>query len=157
VDDASWLAWTATLTVLGAVWAVYAFRNRGVASGLRGAGIAMLPAAAYLTGTLEVFTEIGSSVTDWATHLVFSPKVWVGVVLAGVAALCIFVSGVLRERGRGGAPTSASRKRSRKQAEDPENSEDPRALERGRHQKGKPVIDDDMAEIEAILKKRGIS
>jgi hypothetical protein len=157
VEDASWLAWTATLTVLGAVWAVYAFRNRGVASGLRGVGIAMLPAAAYLTGTLEMFTEIGSSVTDWATHLVFSPKVWVGVALAGVAALCLFVSGVLRERGRGGAPTSAPRKRSRKRAEDPENTEEPRGLERGRHQKGQPVIDDDMAEIEAILKKRGIS
>ena len=37
MDDASWLAWTATLTVLGAVWTVYAFRNRGAASGLRGA------------------------------------------------------------------------------------------------------------------------
>lgn len=154
MDDASWLAWTATLTVLGAVWTVYAFRNRGVASGLRGAGIAMLPAAAYLTGTLEMFTEIGSSVTDWATHLVFSPKVWVGVVLAGVAALCIFVSGVLRERGRGGAAVSAPKKRRRKQVE---NADEPRAVERGRHAKGEPAIDDDMADIEAILKKRGIS
>ena len=153
MDDASWLAWTATLTVLGAVWAVYAFRNRGAASGLRGAGIAMLPAAAYLTGTLEMFTEIGSSITDWATHLVFSPKVWVGIVLAGVAALCIFVSGVLRERGRGGAPESAPKKRSRKKA----SSDGPRAVERGRHQKGEPAIDDDLADIEAILKKRGIS
>ncbi len=154
MDDASWLAWTATLTVLGAVWAVYAFRNRGVASGLRGAGIAMLPAAAYLTGTLEMFTEIGSSVADWATHLAFSPKVWVGVVLAGLAALCLFVSGVLRERGRGDSDPNASRSRSRLKADD---TEDPRALGRGRHQKGEPVIDDDLAEIEAILKKRGIS
>ena len=154
MDDASWLAWTATLTVLGAVWAVYAFRNRGAASGLRGAGIAMLPAAAYLTGTLEMFTEIGSSIADWATHLVFRPKVWVGVALAGLAALCLFVSGVLRERGRGGAGPSAPKKRSRTRVE---GSEEPRAVERGRHQKGEPVIDDDLADIEAILKKRGIS
>jgi hypothetical protein len=154
VDDASWLAWTATLTVLGAVWAVYAFRNRGAASGLRGAGIAMLPAAAYLTGTLEMFTEIGSSVADWATHLVFSPKVWVGVVLAALAALCLFVSGVLRERGRGDAAPSTSKRRSRGTTD---GAEEPRAVRRGRHQKGEPVIDDDLAEIEAILKKRGIS
>jgi hypothetical protein len=153
VDDASWLAWTATLTVLGAVWTVYAFRNRGAASGLRGAGIAMLPAAAYLTGTLEMFTEIGSSITDWATHLVFSPKVWVGVVLAGVAALCLFVSGVLRERGRDAAG-GASEKRRRKQVD---GAAEPRAVERGKHAKGEPAIDDDLAEIEAILKKRGIS
>jgi hypothetical protein len=153
VDDASWLAWTATLTVLGVVWSVYAFRNRGVASGLRGAGIAMLPAAAYLTGTLQMFTEIGSSVADWATHLAFSPKVWVGVVLAGLAALCLFVSGVLRERGRGGNEKSARKERRRKQVE----GGDERAVERGRHSKGEPMIDDDMADIEAILKKRGIS
>jgi hypothetical protein len=156
VDDASWLAWTATLTVLGAVWTVYAFRNRGVASGLRGAGIAMLPAAAYLTGTLEMFTEIGSSIADWATHLVFSPKVWVGVVLAGVAALCLFVSGVLRERGRGRAAVGAPEKSRRKQV-DGRGSDEPRAVERGRHAKGEPAIDDDLAEIEAILKKRGIN
>ena len=153
MDDASWLAWTATLTVLGAAWTVYAYRNRGAASGLRGAGIAMLPAAAYLTGTLEVFTEIGTSVADWATHLVFSPKVWVGVALAGLAALCLFVSGVLRERGRGDAE-DAPRKRSRRKGA---GSEESRAVEPGRHQKGEPVIDDDLAEIEAILKKRGIS
>jgi len=152
VDDASWLAWTATLTVLGVVWTVYAFRNRGIASGLRGAGIAMLPAAAYLTGTLEMFTEIGSSVTGWATHLVFSPKVWVGVVLAGLAALCIFVSGVLRERGRGGAAASAPKNRRRRKRD----SESP-AVERGRHSKDEPVLDDDLADIEAILKKRGIN
>lgn len=152
MDDASWLAWTATLTVLGAAWAVYAFRNRGAASGLRGAGLALLPAAAYLTGTLRMFTQIGSAVTDWATHLVFSPKVWVGVVLAGLAALCLFVSGVLRERGVGvaGAP---SKRRRRSRTTDGE----PRAMERGRPQKGEPAIDDDLAEIEAILKKRGIS
>jgi len=154
VDDASWLAWTATLTVLGAVWTVYAFRNRGVASGLRGAGLAMLPAAAYLTGTLEVFTEIGSSITDWAAHLVFSPKVWVGVAIAGVAALCLFVSGVLRERGRGRAAVSAPKKRRRPQVD---GGEEPRAVESGRHSKGEPAIDDDLADIEAILKKRGIN
>ena len=154
MDDASWLAWTATLTVLGAVWTVYAFRNRGAASGLRGAGIAMLPAAAYLTGTLEMFTEMGSSVADWATHLVFSPKVWVGVVLAGIAALCLFVSGVLRERGRGRAAVNEPKQRRWKHVE---GSGEPRAVERGRHSKGEPAIDDDLAEIEAILKKRGIS
>ena len=154
MDDASWLAWTATLTVLGAVWTVYAFRNRGAASGLRGAGMAMLPAAAYLTGTLEMFTEIGSSITDWATHLVFSPKVWVGVVLAGLAALCLFIAGVLRERGRGRAEVSAPKKRGSKQLD---RAEESRAVERGRHAKGEPAIDDDLSEIEAILKKRGIS
>ena len=66
------------LTALGAAWTWYAFRNRGAASGLRGAGLTLLPPAAFLTGTLEMFTEIGGSVVDWATSLVLSPIVWAG-------------------------------------------------------------------------------
>ena len=49
---------------------------------IRGLAITLLPAAAWLTGTLRLFTEIADAVTDWAVHLVFSPKVWLGVILA---------------------------------------------------------------------------
>ncbi len=62
----------------------------------------LLPLAALMTGTLEMFTEIGGSVADWATSLVFSPVVWLGIVLAGVSVVLFGVSGALRERGRGG-------------------------------------------------------
>ena len=38
VDEVTWGALTLTLTLIGGLWTVYAFRRRGVASGLRGAG-----------------------------------------------------------------------------------------------------------------------
>ena len=101
MDDVTWAALTAVLTALGAAWTWYAFRNRGVASGLRGAGLTLLPPAAWLTGTLEMFTEIGGSVADWATHLVLSPVVWAGIVLTGLSVVLLGSSAALRERGRG--------------------------------------------------------
>jgi hypothetical protein len=148
VDDATWAALALTLTVLGAVWTWHAFRKRGVASGLRGAGLTLLPAAAYLTDTLRMFTRIGTAVGDWVAGLVLSPSVWVGIVLAGLAVVLLVVSGIVRDRGRaravGGATPAAPDK----------------AVRRG---KGEPAIgsaaggDDELADIEALLRKRGIS
>ena len=103
VDEVTWGALTLTLTAIGAVWTWFAFRRRGVASGLRGAAFTLLPPAAFLTGTLEMFTEIGGSVADWATHLVLSPVVWLGIVLAGVSGVLFVVSGALRARQGGDA------------------------------------------------------
>ena len=146
VDDVTWGALTLTLTLLGGLWTVYAFRRRGVASGLRGAGLTLLPAAALMTGTLEMFTEIGGAVGDWATSLVFSPVVWAGIVLAGISVLLLGASGAMRERGRGGKPGAPRETTARKDKELPASS--------GR---GAPAIDDDMADIEALLRKRGIT
>ncbi len=144
MDDVTWAALTAVLTALGAAWTWYAFRNRGVASGLRGAGLTLIPPAAWLTGTLEMFTEIGGSVADWATHLVLSPIVWAGIVVAGLSVVLLGSSAMLRERGRGLKPgTEPDRK--------------PPALGRGSTPRGEPVVDDDLDDIEAILKRRGIT
>ncbi|MDN4175482.1 hypothetical protein QWY28_21140 [Nocardioides sp. SOB77] len=147
MDDATWAALALTLTVLGAVWTWHAFRRRGVASGLRGAGLTLLPVAAYLTDTLRMFTRIGTAVGDWVTGLVLSPSVWIGIVVAGVAAVLLVVSGVLRDRERSRAVEGTA----------PAAPRD--AARRG---KGEPAIggasgDDDLADIEALLRKRGIS
>jgi hypothetical protein len=151
VDEVTWGALTLTLTAIGAVWTWFAFRRRGLASGLRGAAFTLLPPAAFLTGTLEMFTEIGGSVADWATHLVFSPVVWLGIVLAGVSAVLFGVSGALRAREGGDA-------KPRKGLAEGGSAKAAGGRElpaSGR--KGEPAIDDDMAEIEAILRKRGIT
>jgi uncharacterized membrane protein (UPF0136 family) len=145
VDDAAWAALTLSLTVLGGIWTWVAFRRRGVASGLRALAFTLLPLAAYLTKTLRMFTRIVDAVTDWAAHLVFSPTTWLGLIVAAVSALLFAVSGRLRARelrkGRGTAELPAGR---------------PAAGPRG---KGRPAMaqDDDMADIEALLRKRGIS
>lgn len=144
VDDAAWAALTLSLTVAGGIWTWFAFRNRGLASGLRALGFTLLPLAAYLTKTLQMFTGIASEIGDWASHLVFSPVVWMGIVLAGVSVVLIGVSGRLR-----GREVVASERPAKKQSL-------PTAGPGG---KGRPALaqDDDMAEIEALLRKRGIS
>lgn len=146
MDDVIWGALTLTLTVLGGIWTWLSFQRRGVSSGLRAAAFTLLPLAAYLTKTLRMFSQIVEAVADWATSLVFNPFVWMGVVVAGVSAVLFVVSGALRSRELGtkaGETTKVDRKRAK---------ELPSAANRD-----EPAIDDDMAEIEALLRKRGIS
>jgi hypothetical protein len=148
VDEVTWTALTAVLTAVGAAWTWYAFRHRGVASGLRGAGLTLLPPAAFLTGTMEMFTEIGTSVVDWATSIVLSPVVWAGIVLAGLSVVLLGTSAALRGRGEAPAPEEGRRqtRASRKQGE----------LGAG-GKKGEPLLDDDLSDVEEILKRRGIT
>ena len=141
MDDAAWAALTLSLTVAGGIWTWFAFRNRGLASGLRGLGFTLLPLAAYLTKTLQMFTGIAGEIGDWASNIVWSPVVWTGIVLAGIAVVLIGVSGRMRAREVGpvdeakGLPAP------------------------GPGRKGRPALaeDGDMADIEALLRKRGIN
>lgn len=152
VEGTTWAALTAALTVAGAIWTWIAFRRRGAANGLRALGFTLLPAAAWLTGTLEMVVEIAGSVTDWATSLVFNVLTWSGVGLAGLALLLFVVSGFIRDRqlGRGqaaGGKTAPVGDRPAGRRELPATPQ--------RAQGGSP-IDDELADIEALLKKRGI-
>jgi len=142
MDDATWMALALVLTAGGGAWTWYAFRNRGVASGVRAAAFTLLVPAAALTGTLELAGEVGASVADWGAGIVFSPVVWLGIILFGVSALLFGASGWMAARGKGGAKPK------------PEGD---KALPAGKPPATGSVVDDDLAEIEAILKKRGIS
>lgn len=151
MEETTWAALTAALTVAGAIWTWIAFRRRGAANGLRALGFTLLPAAAWLTGTLRTVVQIGSAITDWATGLVFDVRTWTGVGLAGLAILLLVVSGFIRDRqlARGRAAGRAGR--------DVGAAPAARDLPPGRPARGgSPVIDDEMADIEALLRKRGI-
>ncbi len=146
MDDASWAALTLSLTVLGAVWTWLSFRRRGLTSGLRALAFTLLPTAAYLTKTLQLFTRIGDAIGHWAINLAWNPTVWAGIVVAGVSGVLFVVSGALRARQLGGPRRSAG---------GPPELEERKQARGG----GAPVVadDDDLAEIEALLRKRGIS
>jgi len=144
LDDAAWLALTAVLTVLGVLWTVRAARRGGTPAALRGVAITLIPPAALLTGTLRLGTRVVDATVDWATGIVFNPLMWVGISLAGLSALLFVVSSRMTARrapAGGGAVTA-------KQATQELGPS------RGR---GAPAIDDDLADIEALLKKRGIT
>lgn len=141
----TWAVLTVSLTVLGGIYTWFAYQRRGLAAGLKGAGITLLPLAAYLTKTLQMFTRIVDAVTDWATSLVFSPAVWLGVIVAGLGVVLFGAGRLLERRSRG-------EKKSR-----PAKAAPTGELAPGAKPRSEPVIDDDLADIEAILKKRGIT
>ena len=157
-DATTWQAIGITLTVVGLVLSFLAWRSRGAAAGLRGAAWSLLPLAAAMTGLLRVVFEVTESVSSWAVRLVFSPVVWTGLVVGGVSAALFVVSGFLRRRG-GSRPTRAERKAQKAQRPGGAGPS-PAVTSTGptpATQQGTAGRDDDMDDIEAILKKHGIS
>jgi hypothetical protein len=92
----------AGLTGLGLVLSYLVMRRRGIGSGLRGAAWSLLPLAAYLTGSVKMFWKIGVAIADFAKGFVFSTEVWSGIAVAGLAALLFVVSGPMRRRSKRG-------------------------------------------------------
>ena len=88
----AWLPLCAGLTVLGLVLSYLAGRRRGYMTMLRGAAWSLLPIAAYLTGSVEMFWKIGVAIGHYADGFVFSPVKWAGVAVAGLSALLFFAT-----------------------------------------------------------------
>ena len=147
LDNVTWQALTVILTLTGLVASGLLWRKRGAASGLRMLAIALLPVAAFLTGTLRLLWEIGDAVVSWAVRFAFSPFVWLGIVVAGVSAVLFAVSSGMRRRGLGtkGRPAEQS---------PPAGPSLPASPSRVA---AKPEADDDPDDIEAILRRHGIS
>jgi hypothetical protein len=149
IDATTWQALGLVLTVVGLGISVVLWRRRGPAAGIRGVAWSLLPLAAGLTGTLRLLWEIGDAVGSWATRLVFSPVVWLGIVLAGVSAVLFVVASAMRRHGvgvRGRAAVSGAPDRSALSTGGPAATK-----------AGGAAPTDDLADIEAILRKHGIS
>jgi hypothetical protein len=99
-DKIAWLPLCGGLTGLGLVLSWFVMRRRGLRSGLRGAAWSLLPLAAYLTGAIEMFWKMGVAVGDFAKGFAFSTRVWSGIAVAGLALVLFVVSGALRGRRR---------------------------------------------------------
>jgi hypothetical protein len=174
-----WLPLCAALTALGLVVTYAVGRRRGSRAMLRGAAWSLIPLAAYLTGSIQMFWKIGDAIGNFASGFVFSPVKWAGI---GVTALCVmlFVATTGRERRkaarakaaakaagkadkRGAAPgatpagvTSADATATlpavRQSA--PAKTQAPAA--KGSRKAAHAPVDEDMNDIEDILRKRGI-
>jgi hypothetical protein len=139
VNDVTWYVFGLMLTGIGLFLSYRAYRKKGLVAGVRGVGWSLLPLALALTGTLELAGDLTDDVGRWATHLVFSPLVWLGISLAGVSVVLLGVSGWLQGRGVGGTPKDGQK-----------------SLPGTPSRKPAAPVDDDMADIEAILRKHGI-
>ena len=135
-----WLPWVAALTAIAA-WLALRARRRGDGIGaLRWLGWALVPPALLMTGSVGLVGRISSAIGSWAANLVFNPLTWAGLVVGGVAVVLIGAASALRRR-RGPAPAAPAGK-------------DKRVV--GPGQPKQAPVDDDMAEIEEILRRRGI-
>jgi hypothetical protein len=145
----------AGLTAAGLVLSWLAGRRRGLPTGLRGAAWSLLPLAAYLTGTVPMFWRIGTAIGSFAVSFVFSPLVWSGLIVTGLAVVLFVVSGTMRARRR-------SRARRAGPAVGPATgpATGPAGQPGRRAVQGKPARpaagDDDFGEIAGILRKHGI-
>ena len=147
MNDVSWGALALALTTLGGIYTWWALRHRGFAAAVRAAGFTMLPLAAWMTGLLQVFGSVTNAFVHFFTRLVFSPVVWLGVIVFVVAFVLIGAGGFVSQR-RQPATKPSSKPPARR-------AEQPKAVSPA--SRNDPLIDDEMAEIQAILKKRGIS
>jgi hypothetical protein len=156
IDSTTWAALALVLTIVGATLSWAAWKRRGLAAGIRGLAWTLVPVAAWLTGTLKLAVSIVEDVANWATRLVFSPSVWVGIIIAGASAGLFVVSGLLRSRGIGvrGKPAQIATQRAARKAERLQAKGAAPVASR-KQPKNEDDLDD-MADIEAILKKHGI-
>ena len=149
LDDTTWFALALVLTILGAAVTWVAWRRRGLAAGVRGLAWTLIPVAAWLTGTLKLAGNILEDVINWGARVALSPLVWLGIIVAGLAALLWVTSGVMRARGIGVRgkvrETSAGRTKAVPAAKPDKQSA----------RKSEDDLDD-MDDIEAILKRHGI-
>jgi hypothetical protein len=168
-DKIAWLPLCGGLTGLGLVLSYIAMRRRGLGAGLRGAAWSLLPLAAYLTGAIEMFWKMGAAIGDFAKGFVFSAQVWSGIIVAGVAAVLFVVSGSVRRRrvkqgqDQQGVTAKTAAGSGREIApKTPKTAQVATTAPAGapaKARKGKSAAadDDDLGDIEDILRRHGIT
>ena len=177
-----WLPLTAGLTVLGLVLSYIAMRRNGVRPALRYFAVSLLPIAAYLTGATEMLWKVGAAIGQFGTGFVFSTTKWVGIGVTGLA-IALFIAAGGRERRKASRQARKEARATRKAADldapgpslaastRTAGTEVTRAMTQPRtpvpapretatkatkvSRKAEP-IDDDLKDIEDILRKRGI-
>lgn len=137
-DAITLLPWAAVLSALAGFFAWRAWRAGDRAAAVRRTGWALVPWALWLAGGLRLVVRIGAAIADWAAGFVFRPSVWLGLGVAVVAVVLIVVGSRMRDRAAPRAAQPAARR--------------PAVESRS----AKPAKDDDLAEIEDILRRHGI-
>ena len=151
-----WLPLCGGLTILGLIISWVVWRRRGAAAGLRWVAISLLPLAAYLTHAVKMLWQIGSAIGSFATSFLFSPQVWSGIALTGVAIVLFVVSGTLR-RGRGGRKSATGADGAGGPAGLSAGAPAGKALKPAKSKSKAPAADDDdLGDVADILRRHNI-
>lgn len=151
--DTVLLPLAAGLALLGLLIAILAGRRGNKGRLLQGIGLALAPLALYLSGLLRLLWDGVVAVTRWASQVVLSPPVWAGLALLALCLVLWVVGGFVARR-------TPRRTKADRSAKTPAAKGAPAAVAGRKNvpatRQPAPAQDDDMAEIEALLKSRGI-
>jgi len=142
----------------GVVGAIYSVRRHRPGRLVQSIGLVLLPIALYLTGLLGLVVSGVLALWHWLVHVAFSPIVWAGFGLLALVVLLYFVGGRVNTRLPDGQTQRPKKPAKVSRAVTPSvgtGRTQPSGNQVAPAKKVAPV-DDDMAEIEALLKSRGI-
>ena len=146
--DAVLLPLCVGLTLLGVIATGVAWRRGNKGRVIQGIGLALAPIALYFSGLLRLLWNAIVAFGTWASKIILSPAVWFGLSMLGLCIVLWVVGGVVARRD----PTRQS-----KAAEAQSTAKAlPAKKAAGKASRSQPPVDEEMAEIEALLKSRGI-
>ncbi len=156
--DAVLLPLCAGIALLGVIVTAIAWRRGNKGRVVQGIGVVLAPIALYFAGLLTLVWNAVVAVVGWAARIVFTPLVWLGISMLGVCLVLWVVGGIVAKRT--GGKEKAADPAAPKQVAGPGRTAavtagKPAAAQPKQKQQQAPV-DDDLAEIEELLKKRGI-
>jgi hypothetical protein len=178
----AWLPLALGLTILGLVLSYLTYRRRGLRPAMMGTAFSLLPIAAYLTGAIEMLWKVGAAIGQFGSGFVFSPMKWAGIGVTGLAIALFLAAGGRTRRRAAREARKAARGDRKGEAAGPSA---PPALGKAKTAPGTQILpterqrvpadrataaaasakgsrknalpdDDDMKDIEDILRKRGI-
>ena len=132
------------LTLLGIIATGVAWRRGNRGRVIQGVGLALAPIALYFSGLLGLLWNGIVAVGTWASTLILSPMIWLGMALLGLCVVLWVVGGIVARRS--GPPAKAVSGKGSAAA----------VPAKGKAAQKRPPVDEEMAEIEALLKSRGI-
>lgn len=150
------------IALIGIVLAGLAWRRGNKGRVVQAAALVVIPFGLYLTGLLTVLWNFVVALVGWAIHLVFSPLHWVGFGIIALSIVLFVIGAVLARFGRAARPAEkqvagrtpgAALSRSTTTS----GAKAGKTATRGSaDRKQDPDVDPELAEIEALLKSRGI-
>ncbi|HEY5822447.1 MAG TPA: hypothetical protein VIT20_10755 [Propionibacteriaceae bacterium] len=147
------------LTLLGIIITGLAWRRGRRGRVVQGVGLALAPVALYFSGLLRLLWNGAVAVGSWASKVIFSPAVWFGLSLLALCVVLWVVGGFLARRAPArvkAARTPAVASGSGQPAVTGKTSAPAKSAGSAGKGKAAAPVDEDMAEIEALLKSRGI-
>lgn len=140
----------AGIALLGVLITALAWRRGNKGRVLQGIGVVLAPIALYFAGLLTLVWNAVVAVVGWAARIVFTPLVWLGISMLGVCLVLWVVGGIVARRTKPAKDAAPAKEAAGgRKAPAVGTGKQPAAQQQ-------PPVDEDFAEIEELLKKRGI-